>query len=347
MPAVDISPEKPSSRPFRIVAIGGGTGLSTLLAGLSRHACVADGTIELTAIVTVTDDGQSSGRIRREFAVLPPGDIRNCLVALAPEENEITALFRHRFPGEGPLGGHSLGNLLLLGLTQLEGDLLAAIETARSLLGIDSRVLPSTLTPVDLVASVGGETIRGQIAIKSRRGPIRNLRLEPSDARAIPAAVEALMSADLITLGPGSLFTSVIANLLVSDLAAALRGSAARKLYICNAMTEFDETDGFSAEDHLRVLLSYVPGLSLDYALFNSSPISEEMRGRYARERAVALAPPAAIPVDLRGVSFLAMPLASESLFVRHDSGRLGRAIVSLLTGHGSMDNGDGSEDRV
>ena len=229
----------------------------------------------------------------------------------------------------------------------MEGDLLAAIETARSLLGIDSRVLPSTLTPVDLVASVGGETIRGQIAIKSRRGPIRNLRLEPSDARAIPAAVEALMSADLITLGPGSLFTSVIANLLVSDLAAALRGSAARKLYICNAMTEFDETDGFSAEDHLRVLLSYVPGLSLDYALFNSSPISEEMRGRYARERAVALAPPAAIPVDLRGVSFVAMPLASESLFVRHDSGRLGRAIVSLLTGHGSMDNGDGSEDRV
>jgi uncharacterized cofD-like protein len=157
------------------------------------------------------------------------------------------------------------------------------------------------------------------------------------------------MSADLITLGPGSLFTSVIANLLVSDLAAALRRSAARKLYICNAMTEFDETDGFSAEDHLRVLLSYVPGLSLDYALFNSSPISEEMRGRYARERAVALAPPAVIPVDLRGVSFLAKPLASESLFVRHDPERLCRAIVSLLTGHGSMDNevGSGSEDSV
>lgn len=346
-----MSRENPCNLPLRIVAIGGGTGLSTLLEGLSRHGEVVDGAIDLTAIVTVTDDGQSSGRIRREFEVLPPGDIRNCLVALAPEDNVITALFRHRFPGEGPLGGHSLGNLLLLGLTQMEGDLLAAVESARKLLGIGSRVLPSTLTPVDLVASVGAKAIRGEVAIKSQAGPIRELRIDPPDARAVPDAVEALMSADLITLGPGSLFTSVIANLLVPDLATALRESPARKVYICNAMTEFDETDGLSAEDHLRVLISYVPGLSLDYALFNSSPISEEMRNRYRLERAVALAPPTVTPVDLQGVRFLAMPLASEKLFVRHDPERLGRAIVSLLTAHGPTDNwdngGDGGGDGV
>jgi uncharacterized cofD-like protein len=315
---------------IRMVAIGGGTGLATLLEGLKRHVNGAAPLIELTAIVTVTDDGRSSGRLRREFEVPPPGDLRNCLVALAPEENRLTALFRHRFPGEGPLGGHALGNLILLGLMQQEGDLRQAVEIARRMLGIRARVLPSTLTPVDLVARIGRRKVRGQVAIKSQEGPIETLELEPAGAPALPEAISAIEGADLITLGPGSLFTSVIANLLVGEIAAALVRSTARKIYICNAMTEYDETDRLDAADHLRQLLASTPGLTLDDALFNSAPISGEMRERYAAERARALPPPAGIPADLAGIRFHALPLASESRFVRHDPERLSRAILAL-----------------
>ncbi|MFN9741515.1 MAG: uridine diphosphate-N-acetylglucosamine-binding protein YvcK [Acidobacteriota bacterium] len=314
----------------RLVSIGGGTGLSTLLEGLRPLVSRADPLVDLTAIVTVTDDGRSSGRLRREFAVPPPGDLRNCLVALAPDQDGLAALFRHRFPGAGPLGGHSLGNLLLLGLMQIEGDLLAAIETARQMLGIRARVLPSTTVPVDLVAAIGGEEIRGQVAIKSREGSIERLKLHPPDAPGLPAAIAAIKAADLITLGPGSLFTSVIANLIVPGIAAALANSRAQKIFICNAMTEYDETDGLSAVDHVRTLLAYAPDLRLDDALFNSTPISAEMRERYAAERAVALDPPAIIPPDLAGIRFTSLPLASESRFVRHDPQRLGRVILEL-----------------
>lgn len=316
--------------PLRLVSIGGGTGLSTLLEGLRPLVNGQAPLIDLTAIVTVTDDGHSSGRLRREFSIPPPGDLRNCLVALAPEQEGLTALFRHRFPGDGPLGGHSLGNLLLLALFQMEGGLLAAVETARAMLGISARVLPSTLDPVDLVASVGGRLVSGQVAIKSQTGQIEGLRLSRPERPALPAALEAIGSADLITLGPGSLFTSVIANLVVPGIAAALAASPARKIFICNAMTEFDETDGFSAVDHLRVLLDYAPGLRIDHALFNSTPISPDMQERYAAERAVALTPPGLAPPDLAGIDFISLPLASESRFVRHDPERLCRAVLAL-----------------
>lgn len=316
--------------PPRLVSIGGGTGLSTLLEGLRPLVSRADPLVDLTAIVTVTDDGRSSGRLRREFAVPPPGDLRNCLVALAPAQDGLATLFRHRFPGAGPLGGHSLGNLLLLGLMQIEGDLLAAIETARAMLGIRARVLPSTTVPVDLVALIDGEEIQGQVAIKSREGSIERLKLHPPDAPGLPAAIEAIAQADLITIGPGSLYTSVIANLIVPGIAAAIANSSARKIFICNAMTEYDESDGLSAVDHLRTLLAYVPELRLDDAIFNSTPISPEMQERYAAERAVALDPPATIPSDLAGIRFISLPLASESRFVRHDPQRLCRIILEL-----------------
>lgn len=323
---------QPARETIRLVAIGGGTGLATLLEGLKRHlgddAARPGPQIDLTAIVTVTDDGRSSGRLRREFDVLPPGDIRNCLVALAPPEHPLTALFSHRFPGTGPLGGHSLGNLMLLALTDQRGDLYQATEAARRLLGIEARILPSTLLPVDLVARIGGQEVRGQVAIKSQEAPIETLALT-REAPALPAAIAAIEHADLITLGPGSLFTSVVANLLVRELNAAIVRSPARKVYICNAMTEFDETDGLSAADHLRVLRSYLGG-RIDYALFNSAPISAEMRERYAAERATALAPPTTIPDDLADIRFTALPLASESRFVRHDPERLSRAILDL-----------------
>ena len=320
----------PRNVPLKLVAIGGGTGLSTLLAGLRPRLNAPEPQLELTAIVTMTDDGKSSGRLREEFSVLPPGDIRNCLVALAPPDNPLTSLFAHRFPGQGALGGHSLGNLLLLGLLQKSGNFVTAIDQARALLGIRARVLPSTLDQVDLVARVGRQKIRGQVAIKSQNSPIQELTLEPANAAALPAAVEAILAADLITLGPGSLFTSVIANLLVPGLTDALSRTKAKKLYICNVMTELDETEDLSGEDHVRELLAYAPDLRLDYALFNSTPISAEMRQRYAAEKAEPLSPPTVTPSDLVPLQFIALPLASEERAVRHDPERLSQAIFDV-----------------
>jgi uncharacterized cofD-like protein len=283
----------------------------------------------LTAIVTVTDDGKSSGRLRDEFAVLPPGDIRNCLAALAREDDLLARLFRHRFPGDGGLGGHSLGNLLILALNQISGNFLTAVEQARALLGVAARVLPSTLDRVDLAARCGGRTVRGQVAIKAQHEPIEELILTPPTARALPAAVEAILAADLITLGPGSLFTSVIANLLVPGIREALSRTEARKIYVCNVMTEFDETDSFTALDHVKALLAYAPEMRLNYAFFNSAPISAEMRRRYAAERAVPLDPPA-VPDEFGHVKFVALPLVSESRAVRHDPDKLSQALLKF-----------------
>ncbi len=321
--------------PIKFVAIGGGTGLSTLLRGLKPYLNDSPPRISLTAIVTVTDDGKSSGRLRGEFSVLPPGDIRNCLVALAGEEQFMTGLFRHRFPGDGAVGGHSLGNLIILALNQMSGSFLQAIDQARGMLGVTARVLPSTLDRVDLVAQVGKRIIRGQVAIKSQNAPIRELAISPADARALPEAVEAILDADLITLGPGSLFTSVIANLLIRDIAGALTRSKAKKIYICNAMTESDETDGLTAADHVKHLLAYAPKLKLDYALFNSAPISTEMLERYAAEQAVALKPPDpanSTPPEFGAVEFVSLPLISESRAVRHSPEKLSKAIFGIYS---------------
>jgi len=343
----------PTTKPLKLVAVGGGTGLSTLLSGL-KHYLAADPQmakegseqkntrsqatlstgqthrplVSLTAIVTVTDDGKSSGRLREEFGVLPPGDIRNCLVALADENRLMTKLFRHRFSGDGSLGGHSLGNLIILALDQMSGDFLAAVDQARELLGIEARVLPSTLDQVDLIARVGDGIVRGQVAIKAQGVPIRHLSLAPPDARALPEAVEAILAADLITFGPGSLFTSVIPNLLVEGIAQAIARSPAKKVYICNVMTEADETDDFTAVGHVEQVLKY--GVPLDYALFNSAPISAEMRQRYAAERAIALEPPTPATQAPGQVKLIALPLVSESRFVRHDPERLSRAVFEI-----------------
>lgn len=307
------------------MAIGGGTGLSTLLRGLASH----QERFSLSAIVTVSDDGYSSGRLREEFGTPPPGDIRNCLVALADPDRPLTRLFAHRFPGTGELGGHSLGNLLLLGLSQLDGDLLRAIEEARQLLGVTARVLPASLTPIDLVAEVAGEIVTGQVAIKSRQQPISRLSITPPNAQALDEAVEAILAADVITLGPGSLYSSVIANLLIDGIREALIRSTALKVYICNVMSEGDETTGLDAEAHVSEVLRYGRGLSLDYAVFNSSPISAEMRERYAAENAIALPPPRP---SARGTRprMICLPLASEEGFVRHDPARLSEAIFDL-----------------
>src|SRR5215475_7391882 len=337
--------EMSGNAPIKFVAIGGGTGLATLLKGLkpylvpdARPLAEQSGInprISLTAIVTVTDDGKSSGRLRGEFSVLPPGDIRNCLVALADEDHLITQLFSHRFPGNGAIGGHSLGNLIILALNQMDGCFLHAIDQARAMLGITARVLPSTLDHVDLVAQVEGRHIRGQMAIKSQNAPIRELTISPPDARALDEAVMAILDADLITLGPGSLFTSVIANLLVRGIAEALTRSKAKKIYVCNAMTEFDETDGMTALDHVKHLLAYTPKLKLDYALFNSAPISAEMLERYAAEKAAALKPPDvgdSASLESNAIQFISLPLISEARAVRHAPEKLCNAIFKIYS---------------
>jgi uncharacterized cofD-like protein len=326
-----------SRSPIKLVAIGGGTGLSTLLAGLKPHlqktgVAASQPALSLTAIVTVTDDGHSSGRLRGEFAVLPPGDIRNCLVALAEDGHLMTRLFRHRFPGNGELGGHSLGNLVILALNQLTGDFLYAVDQAREMLGIEARVLPSTLDRVNLRARFGDQRVEGQVNIKAQNAPIRELSLSPADARALPEAVAAILDADVITLGPGSLFTSVIANLLVRDIYHALIQSRARKIYICNVMTEYDETHGFDALDHVRELLAYAPELQFDYALFNSMQISSAMREKYAAEKAVALESPRMLPPEFGAMRIVALPLVSESRAVRHDPARLTEAILKICS---------------
>ncbi len=345
---------QPVTSPLKHVAIGGGTGLSTLLTGLKPYLNAGQRAsdppcraiqrqtdlpfqhveLALTAIVTVTDDGKSSGRLRSEFGVLPPGDVRNCLVALAREDRFLRSLFRHRFAGSGALSGHSLGNLIIVALAQMSDNFLDAIEKASALLGCAARVLPSTLDSVDLEARIGGQMAYGQRAIKAlcaaRSLPIRNLAVTPATARALPEAVAAIREADLITLGPGSLFTSIIPNLLIEGIAEAISQSRARKIYICNLMTEADETDGLAAEAHVTELLRACPTLKLDYALFNSSPISPEMRALYAEEEAVLLEPPQVTHFAFGDVQFVRKPLASEARSLRHNPANLARAIFEI-----------------
>ncbi len=344
----------PVTSPLKLVAIGGGTGLSTLLTGLKPYLNAGQRAsdppgralglqtalpfnyveLALTAIVTVTDDGKSSGRLRSEFGVLPPGDIRNCLVALASEDRFMKSLFKHRFAGNGSLGGHSLGNLIIVALSQMSDNFLAAIEKASELLGCAARVLPSTLDSVDLEARIGEQMAYGQRAIKAlsavRGLPIRNLAVTPTSARALPDVVSAILEADLITLGPGSLFTSVMPNLLIEGIAEAISQAKAKKIYICNLMTEADETNGLSAEGHVTELLRTCPTLKLDYAVFNSAPISPTMRQLYAEEEAVLLEPPEAPHFAFGDVRFASKPLASEARSVRHNPALLARAIFEI-----------------
>src|SRR4051794_4913943 len=284
-----------ANRGLRIVSIGGGSGLSSLLSGLKAHVgedCVASTPeatwIEtLTAVVTVTDDGGSSGRLREEFQILPPGDIRNCMVALAEDERLLTQLFQYRFASDGDLAGHSFGNLFLAALTSVTGDFFEAIKLSSEVLAIKGRIFPSTVEDVALVAELeDGRTIKGESKIVEARTPIRHLRLS-HPCRPLAETLEAIAQADLITIGPGSLYTSIIPNLLVDNIVDALNQSPAMKAYICNIMTQPGETDGFTVEDHLRALLAHSPALKLDYVIVNSAPIHAELREKYLADGAV------------------------------------------------------------
>jgi uncharacterized cofD-like protein len=313
--------------------MGGGTGLSSVLQGLKQFTHPADRAtpaVDITAIVTVTDDGGSSGRLRREFDVLPPGDIRNCMVALSEDSALLSRLFQHRFPAGRGLKGHSFGNLFLMALTQLMGDFPEAVKASSEVLKIAGRIYPATAANVDLEAILAdGTRVVGETRISHCRQRIKSVRLHPRKARPLAAALSAIAEADAITLGPGSLFTSVIPNLLVAGIPQAIRASAAVKAYFVNLMWQPGETSEFTASDHVRALNRHAGGKFLDYVVVNIRAITSAMKQRYARE--------AALPVEndldvffKMGLKVMAGNLASHGETVKHDPDATAAAVVKL-----------------
>jgi len=309
-------------RPARIAALGGGTGLASLLRGLKRED------LDLTAIVTVADDGGSSGRLRRELGVLPPGDIRNCLVALADDESLLSTLFQHRF-SDGGLSGHSFGNLFLAALTEVTGNFDLAIQECSRVLKIRGRVLPSTLESISLWAERmgGGAPVNGETAIGEGEGPCRRVWLEP-EPRAHGPALRAIEQADLVLLGPGSLFTSVLPHLAVPEIAEAVAGARGRRAYICNVMTQPGETEGFDAADHLQRVLEAVPG-GVDMILVHEGPLDPHWVGVYAAKgQHPVLAERGRL--EGMGVRVVAGDLADHGRMVRHSPEALAQVLLAI-----------------
>jgi uncharacterized cofD-like protein len=325
-----------SSDGLNLVAIGGGTGLSTLLAGLKR--LVGKDDVEevsfknLSAIVTVSDDGGSSGRLREELQMLPPGDIRNCMIALSEDSNLLSRLFRYRFRGSGELGGHSFGNLFLAALAEVTGDFVEAVRLSSEVLASKGHIYPATISDVHLVAELeDGRIVRGETQISASCSPIRRLRLEPDQCLPLPEALAAIRAADVITVGPGSLYTSILPNLLVARVAAAIGEANATKIFICNLMTQPGETDGYTARQHLDIVKQYAPEIHFEFVIVNDRTISKEQAERYAAEGAVQIG----IDEDLAAAGIdgeaeiVRAELLDEGEKVRHNSERLARVVVA------------------
>ena len=314
----------------KVVAIGGGTGLSTMLRGLKNH------TKNLTAIVTVADDGGGSGMLRQDLGMPPPGDIRHCMEALANAEPQMQELLTYRFPaGSGKLTGQSFGNLLLAALNGLSDTFDEAVDKMSQVLAITGRVLPVTNENVSLEATFeNGTRVLGESKIsdfkKAQDCRIQSMRLLPEHPRALPEALRAIGEADLILLGPGSLYTSVIPNLLVDGVADAVRAARGLKMYICNIMTQDGETEGMTASDHVKALLDHSgPGL-IDLCLCNSAPVRPGLVERYKEEDAAPIVVDRAA-IEALGVEVVERPLASETLnYARHSFARLSAAIMDL-----------------
>jgi uncharacterized cofD-like protein len=334
------------SRGFRVVALGGGTGLSTLLRGLKEHVLRGRDAhptldrpiVDLTAIVTVTDDGGSSGRLRRENRILPPGDIRNCMVALSKDEALLGRLFQYRFHAGRGLRGHNFGNLFLAALTHVTGDFAEAVRLSSKVLAIRGRIFPSTLSNVHLVATLeNGRVIHGETRITASSVPVKKLTLSPRGARPLPAAMEAIRDADLILLGPGSLYTSVLPNLLIPEIASAIARSTAPRVYIANLMTQPGETTGFSLSDHLRVIDRHTPRRVVDWVVANRQPVSPDVARRYRSQGAEPVV--VGLP-ELRklGVRVILDNLLEEHGVLRHNSRRLAHLLLEefLSTAHSS-----------
>jgi uncharacterized cofD-like protein len=352
------SSAEPKEKELRVVAIGGGTGLSTLLRGLKRYVVTPDRRRgirigqalespitpplpcpsfrciirELSAVVTVTDDGGSSGRLREDFKMLPPGDIRNCMVALSEDEHLLSKLFQFRFE-HGDLEGHSFGNLFVAALSHITGDFAQAVQMSSQILATRGRIFPSTNTNVSLTAQMDdGSIVHGETNITASKHSIVELRLDPETADPLPETLEAIANADLITLGPGSLYTSLITNLLVRGIPEALAASHATKVFVCNLMTQANESLGLTASQHIEKILQHAEGTQspiFDYALINTGPISAARLEQYAREGQQP------IEADLERIRALGVEpvtgnFVHEGDVLRHDYDRVAERVLAL-----------------
>jgi uncharacterized cofD-like protein len=316
-----------------LVAIGGGTGLSTLLAGLKRLVGKTEEQIwieSLSAIVTVSDDGGSSGRLRDELQMLPPGDIRNCMIALSEDSTLLSRLFRYRFRGDGELGGHSFGNLFLAALTEVTGDFTEAIRLSSEVLASKGHIFPATISDVRLAAELeDGSVVRGETQISASKVPIRRLRLEPEQCLPLPAALKAIRAADIITVGPGSLYTSILPNLLVSQVARVIGQARATKIFVNNLMTQPGETDGYSAREHLETIKKYAPEIHFDFVVVNNRRITKEQAQLYAAEGAyqIGIDDPIDDAID-QTTEIVRADLLYNGEKVRHNSERLAEVVL-------------------
>ena len=319
---------------LKVVSIGGGTGLSTLLAGLKNFVgprADEPWIQSLSGIVTVSDDGGSSGRLREELQMLPPGDIRNCMIALSEDSTLLARLFRYRFRGSGDLGGHSFGNLFLAALTDVTGDFAEAVRLSSEVLASKGHIFPATVSDVRLVAELeDGREVHGETQITAARSKIRRLRLVPDECLPLPAAMAAIQTADVITIGPGSLYTSIIPNLLVKGVPEAIAGSEATKIFVSNLMTQPGETDGFGFREHLASVHDYAPQIHFDYIIVNDRAITPEQARVYAADGAVQvlLEKTADAEAGSAGIEIVHADLLDQGEMVRHNSERLGRVVV-------------------
>jgi len=330
---------------MKAVAMGGGTGLSTLLHGLKHYVSLSAESAgaelrcisELSAIVTVSDDGGSSGRLRKEFNLPAPGDIRNCIVALSEEEALLSRLFQYRFPpGEG-LGGHNFGNLFLSAMTAVTGDFSQAVKHSSTILATRGHIYPATTANAQLYAIMDdGSVVRGETNITASDRRIVELRMAPANAKPLPAAMEAIANADLITIGPGSLFTSLVPNLLVRDVSRAIAEARAVKVFVCNLMTQANESLGLTASDHIRALYKHARHRFFDYALVNRTPASPELARKYAEKGQSQIEP------DMEAIARLGVkPVLgeylmeevhpTEGLIARHETHRVAQDLLRLM----------------
>lgn len=341
-------------RPLRVVAIGGGTGLSTLLRGLKRFVAVPDRRrtprehdpamqessiiADLSAVVTVTDDGGSSGRLREDLNILPPGDIRNCMVALSEDEHLLSRLFSYRFD-QGELEGHSFGNLFVAAMSGITGDFAQAVRLSSQILATRGKIFPATTENVTLAARMDdGSMVEGETNITKSKRTIVELTLQPAGADPLPETLEAIANADLITLGPGSLYTSLITNLLVRGIPEAIAASKATRVFICNLMTQANESLGLPASEHIAKTLQYAGGKRIfDYAVINTAPISPAILAQYAREGQEPLVNDLE-KVRALGVEPIPGNFLHEGDVLRHDYDRVAQVLLSIcLTSTGSM----------
>jgi uncharacterized cofD-like protein len=325
----------------RVVAIGGGTGLPNVLRGMRPLLFAVDRPAardRLTAIVATTDDGGSSGRLRSAFGIIPPGDIRNCLAAMSDDEGLLTGLFQYRFDGGDGLNGHALGNLMLAALADVTRDAARAVELAGRFVGARGLVLPATIAPVTLVAELeDGRTVQGETAITAAGSPIQRLSLAPENPTSVPEVAQAILSADVVVIGPGSLFTSVIAPLLVPEIRNAVAETPAVRIYVLNLMAEPGETDCFSAAEHLAAITRHAGARMVDFVLYNTATVPDALQAQYGDQGARPISVDRAdldafAAMDARAIG---LPLAAEhpANRIRHHPRRLGAAIVAIARG--------------